>query len=94
MAYSADKHAVFSGRMRNWFLAFQGLRDELLRLDEIYVNETASGEAAEFVDTDIATKQEHVDGIVFLRAIKDFTEGTAVATLDRRSNISAFTQQV
>ncbi len=63
-------------------------------MDEIYTNETASGVDAAFVDMDIATAQEHVDGIVFMRDLVDFIEGNAVATLDRRSNISAFTQQV
>ena len=92
MAYSAPKHDVFSQRMKNWFNSYQNLRDELARLDEIYTNETASGTDAAFVSTDNATKQEHIDGIVFMRAVVDFTEGAAVSTLDRRSNVSSFTQ--
>jgi hypothetical protein len=92
MAYSAPKHDVFSERMKNWMNSFQNLRDELARMDEIYTNETASGADAAFVTTDNASKQEHIDGIVLMRALVDFTEGSAVATLDRRSNITAFTQ--
>lgn len=92
MAYSTTKHAVFSDRMKNWMNSFQNLRDELARMDEIYTNETSSGADAAFLDTDNATKQEHVDGVVMMRAMVDFTEGEAVATLDRRSNITAFTQ--
>ena len=92
MAYSAAKHAVFSDRMKNWMNSFQNLRDELARLDEIYTNETSSGSDESFIDTSNATKQEHIDGIVMMRALVDFSEGNAVATSDRRSNISAFTQ--
>ncbi len=92
MAYSAEKHAVFSDRMKNWMNSFQNLRDELARLDEIYTNETTSGANADFVDTSNATKQEHIAGIVFMRAMVDFVEGGTVPTLDRRSNITAFTQ--
>lgn len=92
MAYSAEKHSVFSGRMKNWFNSFQNLRDELSRLDEIYLNETVSGADVAFIDTDNATKQEHIDGISLMRDLVDFVEGGAVTTLDRRPNISAFTQ--
>ena len=92
MAYSLEKHSVFSDRMKNWMNSFQNLRDELARMDEIYINETVSGADADFVDTSNATKKEHIAGIVFMRDLVDFTEGNAVSTLDRRSNISAFTQ--
>lgn len=92
MAYSRAKHGVFSERMKNWFNSFQNLRDELARLDEIYTNETASGADTNFTDTSIATAQEHDEGIVFMRAVVDFTEGGTVPVLDRRNNISAFTQ--
>lgn len=92
MAYDSNKHAIFSDRMKAWFDSFQNLRDELIRLDEIYINETTSGADVAFVDTGNATKQEHIDGIVLMRAMKDFVEGGAVATLDRTSNVTAFTQ--
>lgn len=92
MAYSASKHEVFSKRMEHWMNTYQSLRDELAKIDEIYTNETSSGGDAAFTDTDVATEQEHIDGIVFMRALVDFTEGNAVSTLDRRPNITAFTQ--
>ncbi len=92
MAYSAEKHAVFSDRMKNWMNSFQNLRDELARLEEIYTNETTSGDDVDFVDTANASKQEHIDGIVFMQGLVDFVEGGVVPTLDRRSNITAFTQ--
>ncbi len=92
MAYSAEKHAVFSDRMKNWMNSFQNLRDELARLEEIYTNETTSGAHADFVDTGNASKQEHIDGIVLMQSLVDFVEGGVVPTLDRRSNITAFTQ--
>ncbi len=93
MAYSAPKHRVFSQRMKAWFEALQNLRDEAVRLDEIYTNETASGSDAAFQATNVATKQEHIDGIVFLRAFKDFIENGAVSRADRVPNITPFTQQ-
>ena len=92
MAYSAAKHQIFSQRSEQWMRTFQTLRDELAKLDELYVNETASGAHADFTDTAIATKQEHIDAINMMRALVDFTEGNAVATLDRVSNITAFVQ--
>lgn len=92
MAYSQAKHNVFTDRVQDWMGSFQNLRDEASRIDEIYTNETSSGADAAFVTTSNATKQEHIDAIVFMRAFVDFTEGGVVSTLDRRSNITAFTQ--
>lgn len=92
MAYSANKHDVFSGRMKNWFNSLQNLRDELGRLDEIYTHEAASGDDDAFTDTDIATKAEHVAGIVFMRALVDFVENGVVSQADRTSNITPFAQ--
>jgi len=92
MAYSAGKHTTFSRRMQNFFNTFQSLRNEMASLDELYINEAASGGDAAWVDTPIATATEHTDGIVFMRALTDFCEGGVVATSDRRSNITAFVQ--
>ena len=92
MAYTANKHDVFSRRMENWMKTVQALRDEIAKLDEIYVNETASGADDAYTDTAIATEAEHTDAIVFGRAFVDFIENGAVSTLDRTSNITAFTQ--
>ena len=92
MAYSAVKHDVFSGRMKNWFMSLQNLRDEAARLDAIYLNEAVSGEDAAFVDTETATKQEHIDGIVFIRTFQAMIENGEVAQADRVGNITAFTQ--
>ena len=92
MAYSAPKHEVFSDRMRDFFGSVQNLLEEGERLDQIYINETASASDVAFVDTSNATKQEHIDGIVFFRAYRDFIVGNAVVTLDRRPNISPFVQ--
>lgn len=94
MAYSAPKHAVFSDRMKNWFNSVQNSRDEGARLLEIYAHETASGTHVDFVDTSNATKQEHMDGIVFMEAFVNFVEGGDITKLDRTSNITAFVQQV
>ncbi len=92
MVYAANKHNVFSDRMMNWFKTFQSLRDELERLDEIYIHETAYGADSAFDDTTNATKQEHIDGVVFLLALRDFVEGGVVPQIDRRPNITVFIQ--
>ena len=92
MAYSSANHERFSERVQKFMVIVQGLRDEGEAIDQVYVNETASGSDSEFVDTPIATKQEHIDAIVFYRVFKDFVEGGAVATLDRRANITPFLQ--
>ena len=93
MAYDTTKHQRFSERVQQWFMTYQALRDEMARIDEIYTNETSSGSDAAFVTTDIATKHEHIDGIVFMRALDDFTDGSAaVSQTDRRANITPFTQ--
>ena len=93
MAYSAANHDVFSERMKNWFGSIQNDLEEGERLDQIYVNETVSGSDADFIDTAIATKAEHQDGITFFREFRDFIKGTAaVSQTDRRDKISPFTQ--
>lgn len=90
MAYDATKHKAFSQQMSQWFRSVQQLREESRRLDEIYVNEALSGADPAFTDTAIATEQEHIDGIVFMRAFKAMIENGAVSTGDRTGNITAF----
>lgn len=100
--YNASKHAVFSQRVEAWMKQAQELRDEASRLNLIYTSEAASGADSAFVDTAIATKQEHIDGIVFMRTFRDFCAGThedgtgggvtTIARDDRTSNIAAFIQ--
>lgn len=88
--YDKNKHAVFSARMANWFRQLQNLREEAARLDAIYVHETSSGGDAAFVTTENATKQEHIDGIVFMRAFVALIDGGSVSQVDRISNITPF----
>lgn len=91
MAYSAQKHEVFSQRMTNWMRTLWELKTESERLDAIYVQETGSGTDSAFADTSQATEQEHVDGIVFMRAFQDFIDGSAaVSQTDRTANITPF----
>jgi len=92
MAYTAQNHQHFSERCRRFFLRFQSLREEAGKLDEIYTNETLSGSDPDFDDTSIATKQEHIDAIVFMRAMKDFVENGSVSQLDRTQTITPFVQ--
>ena len=71
MAYDANKHQVFSDRVK---AAMRTVHDTINRemetLDDIYINETASGADAAFTDTDNATEQEHVDAITTMRAFQ------------------------
>ena len=95
MAYSAKKHDIFSQRIKNFAISFEGAMVEAKKLDQVYINEGASGSATDFVGNGTATKQEHIDLIVLIRAFVDFTEGSAAAPqLDRRPNLTAFTQNV
>ncbi len=92
MAFTTQNMAEFSKRIQNFCTSFQSQIEEALRLDEIYINETVSGANVDFVDTDIATEQEHVDMIVFMRALSDFRNGGEVDTLNRISNLTPFLQ--
>ena len=92
MAYDAQKHDVFSTRVQNFCTSFQSQIEEAARLDAIYTQETVSGADPAFTDTGIATKQEHIDMIVFMRAFKDFRDGGAVPQLDREPNLTPFLQ--
>lgn len=90
MSYDANKHQLFSDRCKNLATAYQNLREEAAKLDAIYVNETASGADAAFVDTGNATKAEHQDLITTMRAYKDFFENVQVSAADRTQHITPF----
>ena len=92
MAYTAGDHERFSRRMQRFMLRLQSLRDEAAKLVEIYSNETSYGAHAEFVSNDIATKQEHIDGIVLMQALALFVENGTAPQLDRTQTITPFTQ--
>lgn len=92
MAYTAANHEAFVERVQKQMVTFQGLLEETETIDQIYINETASGGDPDFVDHSIATSAEVIDTVVFMRAYRDFITGNAVATLDRRPNISPFLQ--
>ena len=92
MSYSADDHKAFSRRMQKLMLRIQAIRDEAKKLVEIYFNESAYGAAPEFVDTAIASKQEHIDAVVYCGQFADFHEDEAVVTADRTQVITPFVQ--
>jgi len=92
MAYSANDHQRFSVRMQKFMMNMNALRNEANALNEIYVNETSSGADAEFVATDIATKQEHIDGILYALSFTAFNENDTVATVDRTQWMTPFLQ--
>ena len=71
MAYDAAKHQVFSQRIKNVMFAIHDhINRESEVLDDIYINETTSGAHADFVDTALGTKQEHIAAITALRAMQ------------------------
>lgn len=69
--YNAAKHAVFGERVKAAITALHDVVNrEMETLDDIYTNEAEGGTHADFVDTGIATKQEHIDAIVMMRAFQ------------------------
>ena len=93
MSYSAANHQVFSARLQNLALSFQGHVEEGLRLEAIYVNEGASGAHAEFVDNAIASKAEMQAFIGVIRDLADFFDGTeALSAVERQVKITPFIQ--
>lgn len=96
MAYSAEHHAVFSQRMKNWIQNLNQAYIEAGALDDIYLNETASGTDPAWVDTANATAAEHVDGIVLLRRIRDALamdgQSQTLTAEDQTSRMTPFLQ--
>lgn len=73
MAFSDSKNRVFHERMKNCMKSlYEVAFDEGERLDNIYLNEAASGADAAFVDTDVSTAAECTEGIVLIRALQTF----------------------
>ncbi len=71
MSYSAAKHEVLSDRIKNSMVSFYDVVNrEMETIDDVYINETDSGGDVDFTDTENATKQEHVDAIVAMRAFQ------------------------
>jgi hypothetical protein len=93
MAYTTRSHRLFSQRVENWMKTFQSLRDELERMDEIFVNEANEGADPEFVTTPNGTKQEHIDALTMMRDLRLFIENGAPDSADRTQVITAFTQE-
>ncbi len=71
MAFSADHMTTFSERTKNWIQNLQNAYAEAGKLDDIYINESASGTDPAWVDTPNATAAEHVDAIVLMRRLRD-----------------------
>jgi hypothetical protein len=92
MAFTTSNMQIFSQRVQRWMLAAQNLRDEAVRLNAIYVNETASGTDPQWADTDIALAAEHVDAINCFADFKKFWENEALSTVDRQVWITPFIQ--
>lgn len=92
MAYTESNHRAFSKRMQKFMLNLQALREEAARLNAIYTNEALSGAAETWVDTDIATAAEHVDGVLLCQSLEAFFANGEVATTDRRQWITPFIQ--
>ena len=92
MSYSPSDHQAFSKRVQNFILRVQSLREEAAVLEAIYVNETASGANANFIDTSIALAAEHIDAILWMQSFAAFNENGSVDTVDRSQWITPFVQ--
>ena len=88
--YTQFHHQNFQNRLTNWFRTFQQLREEAVRLDNIYVHEANSAAEPAFTDTAYNTVTELTDGITFMRAIETAVTGGEVLSIDRISNITPF----
>jgi hypothetical protein len=90
MAYTAAQHAVFVARCKAAVRAMQDLREELARLDSIYVNEAASGADAEFADTAEYTEQQIINVISLKRDLDKFFGNESVSAGWRSVWLSPF----
>ena len=91
--YDAAKNDQFSRRVRAFMLRVQSLREEAKRLVAIYQNETGSGAHEDFSGTEIATKEEHIDAIVWMMEFANFNDNAPVPQNDRQQWITPFLQQ-
>lgn len=71
MAYDANKHNVFSDRCKAFITNLHNAYIEAGKLDDIYLEESASGTDPAWVDTSNATAAEHVDAIIVMRRLRD-----------------------
>lgn len=96
MAFDANKMQVFSQRMQNLLRELRQLYIEAGDLDDIYLNEAASGVDAAWADTEIATAAEHVDGIIVARRLRDALafdgQTAAIVSEDQTSRFTPFLQ--
>lgn len=69
--YDPQKHQAFSSRMQNWIKNLRAVYAEAGDLDAIYNEEAEGGSHADFADNGTATKNEHIDGIVLMRRVRD-----------------------
>jgi hypothetical protein len=91
MAYDSNKHSNFSDRMTNWMRQLWQMKQEAESLTAIYQQESNYGADAAFTDTENATKQEHIDAIVFQESFKAVIDGSAaISQTDRTSNVTPF----
>jgi hypothetical protein len=89
MAWNASNQQTFVARQKSFARAMQDLRDEAARLVELWNAEGVSGDPA-FVDTDGITTTEQTDLVTLFGALDDFFNNQAVATSDRKTNLTPF----
>jgi hypothetical protein len=81
MAYSSAQHATFAERVKNFCReAYHLGMVEGVALDLIYLNEAESGNNANFADTAENTEAELIDGIIFIRRLKQLCDGSGSFT--------------
>ena len=96
MAFDAQRMTAFSNRARNWIQNLKAAYEEAGTLDDIYVNEAASGGDPAWADTDNATAAEHVDAIIVMRRVRDALamdgQTDAIASEDQTARITPLLQ--
>jgi hypothetical protein len=92
MAYTSENHDTFCIRMQRLMQRFQAAREEALKLNAIYVNETTSGTDPEFTDHSIALKTELQDAVTFCTDIEKFVDNQVVPQEDREQWMTPFLQ--
>ena len=92
MSFNVRDHRTYSRRTQKLVLRIQAIRDEAKKLLDIFVHEAAEGTDPQFVDTPIASAQEHIDAMEYLEDFARFHANGEVATKDRVPLLTPFSQ--
>ena len=86
--YTPRQHVVFSARLANFHRELRQLQIEGVALGEIYAAQTANGEVAEFVDSDVATVDELRAGMGVAGSYLSWLTGASVEPQEDRRPVT------